>query len=181
MQSKQNPVHLLAALGMMTALVFVSNYFSVPVASSRIHMANAVCLLAGLLFGGVRGFVAAGLGSALFDLTFPAYAAEAWITFINKGMMALVCGLLARGRLIKNAKVRVPAAALLGAAVYIALYLFKSYIQKRYITPIPVETLGPVLVQKLTASLINGSFGVLASSILYFAIHPALKKARLIP
>ena len=78
--AKKTAAANLAFMGMMTALVFVSNYISIPTGYSRLHAANAVCLLAGMLFGGVRGEIIAGLGSAIFDLTFPAYAPEFWIT-----------------------------------------------------------------------------------------------------
>ena len=57
-----------------------------------------MCMLAGMLFGGLRGAVIAGLGSALYDLTYPAYAAEAWITFLTKGIMALVCGMIVNSK-----------------------------------------------------------------------------------
>ena len=75
--AKKTEAANLAFMGMMIALVFVSNYISIPTGYSRLHAANAVCLLAGMLFGGVRGGIIAGLGSAIFDLTFPAYAAGA--------------------------------------------------------------------------------------------------------
>lgn len=182
-KKRVSAVWKVAVLGMMTALVFVSNYISIPVASSRLHVANAVCLLSGMLLGGPLGAAAAALGSAMFDLTFPAYAAEAWITFINKGAMALICGLIVTGRGSapqggekKKTSLRVPLGALAGALAYIALYLLKSYIQKKYVAPIPSETLVPVLTQKLAASSVNGAFGVAASSLLYTALRPALHK-----
>ncbi len=78
---------------MMVALVMVSNYISIPTAFSRLHVANAMHAGRNAL-GGLRGAVIAGLGSALYDLTYPAYAAEAWITFLTKGIMALVCGMM---------------------------------------------------------------------------------------
>lgn len=186
-KKRESAVWKVAMLGMMTALVFVSNYISIPVASSRLHVANAVCLLSGMLLGGPLGAAAAALGSAMFDLTFPAYAAEAWITFINKGVMALICGLIVTGKERplasasqgggkKKTSLRVPLGALAGALAYIALYLLKSYIQKKYVAPIPAETLVPVLMQKLAASSVNGAFGVAASSLLYTALRPALHK-----
>ena len=172
-------VYTIAFLGVMAAVVFVSNYFSIPVASSRIHMANAVCLLGGLLLGGVKGALAAGLGSALFDLTFPAYAAEAWITFINKGAMALVCGLIVHRGSKEPGRWRLVLGAFCGAALYIGLYLLKSYIQMAYITIVPKETILPVLLQKLTASLFNATFAVVAAPALYAVLRPALEKAGL--
>ena len=60
--AKKTEAANLAFMGMMIALVFVSNYISIPTGYSRLHAANAVCLLAGMLFGGVRGGIIAGLG-----------------------------------------------------------------------------------------------------------------------
>ena len=84
----------LAFLGMMTALVFASNYARIimPIAiggRTSFTLANIVCCLSGLLLGPIGG-LASGLGSALYDLTNPLYAAECWITFLTKGLMGTV-------------------------------------------------------------------------------------------
>ena len=177
MSPTKNKTMALALGGMMVALVMVSNYISIPTAFSRLHVANAMCLLAGLLFGGLRGGIIAGLGSAIFDLTFPAYAAESWVTFLTKGSMALVCGLIvhSKGRRL-DAKLKVFLGALAGAVTYIALYLLKSYIQKRYIAPIPVDTIPTMLVGKLASSSINGLFAVIVAPLVYLALLPGLKR-----
>ena len=174
MNEKRSTIYHIAFVGVMAALVFVSNYISVPVASSRLHVANAVCLLAGMLFGGVKGGLAAAIGSALFDLTFPAYVAEAWITFINKGAMALVAGLIVRS-VPEPSRLRLILGGAAGAALYIALYLLKSYFQIRYVTPVPVETIGPLLLEKLAASSVNGIFAVIVAPLLYTVLAPGIK------
>ena len=89
-QNKRN-INKLTMLGMMTALVFVSNYLRVtmPIAiggRTSFTLANIMCCLSGLLLGPVGG-AASGVGSALYDLTNPAYAPECWITLITKGVM----------------------------------------------------------------------------------------------
>lgn len=171
----------LALAGMMTALVMVSNYISIPTGYSRLHVANAVCLLAGMLFGGVRGGIIAGLGSALFDLTFPAYAAEAWITFINKGAMALACGLIVHDRGNRlSPKALTLIAAVTGALLYIALYLFKSYVQMRWVTQVPPATIPVSLIGRLSSSSINGLFAVVVAPLLYAAVYPALTRSGLL-
>lgn len=181
MQQKRNfSAAALAFAGMMIAVVFVSNYLSIPTAFSRLHVANAVCLLAGMLFGGVRGALIAGLGSALFDITFPAYVAEAWITFINKAAMALVCGIIVNdSKNTWNRHLVNVIGAISGAVLYMALYLFKSYIQVRWVAPLPPETIPTALLGKLSSSSINALFAVIVAPLLYTAIYPALKKAGL--
>lgn len=167
----------LAYAGLMTALVFVSNYLSIPTGYSRLHVANAVCLLAGMLFGGLRGAIIAGLGSAFYDFTFPAYVAVSWITFINKGAMALACGIIVTDQ--KNhwspAVISV-IGAVAGAVCYIALYLTKSYIQLRWVTPVPVDSIPVALSSKLFSSLTNGAFAVAVAPLLYHALKPALEQ-----
>lgn len=165
---------------MMVALVMVSNYISIPTGHSRLHVANAVCLLAGMMFGGWRGGVIAGLGSALFDLTFPAYAAEWWITFLTKGAMALVCGLIVHSGLLRaQPRHRLVAGAVLGALAYIALYLTKSYIQMRWVRGNPLDTIPPQMLGKLASSAVNGAFAIIAAPLLYTALMPALRGAGL--
>ena len=176
-----SPVLRLALAGMMTAAVMVSNYISIPTGYSRLHVANAVCMLAGMLFGGVRGGIIAGLGSALFDLTFPAYVAEAWITFINKGAMALACGLIVhdRGNRLSRHTMTI-IGSVTGALLYVALYMLKSYIQMRWVTPVPPDVVPVTLVGKLSSSAINGLFAVIVAPLLYAALYPALTKSGLL-
>ena len=61
---------------------------------TQLHMTNALCVLCGLLFGPGAGFLAAGLGSGLYDIV-AGWGAECIITFINKGVIGLVAGLIA--------------------------------------------------------------------------------------
>ena len=73
MNRNEKNVNKLTMLGMMTALVFVSNYLRItmPIAiggRTSFTLANIMCCLSGLLLGPVGGF-ASGLGSAIYDLT----------------------------------------------------------------------------------------------------------------
>ena len=78
-QQKKFSTYDLVIVGVMAALVFAATFFlkigpiPTPVGPTQIKLANALCLLAGMLFGGVRGGLAAGIGSALFDLSNPAF------------------------------------------------------------------------------------------------------------
>ena len=59
-QNKNKALYSLVFTALLSALVFASNYISFPIGQSRIHVANAVCLLAGMLLGPVNGGIAAG-------------------------------------------------------------------------------------------------------------------------
>lgn len=175
---RRDDVYAITFVGMMAAVVFVANFFSISTGASRVHIANAICLLSGMLFGGVYGGLAAAIGSALFDIVGGWGMTEAVITFINKGLMALVCGLIVhRAAGLQGRKSRLFIGAAAGAVLYIALYLFKSYIQMAYVTQVPAATILPLLLKKLAASSINGAFAVIVAPLLYGSLRPAMEKA----
>ena len=84
---KKFTVRDLAEIGVLAALVFVATYFikfgPIPTLAgpTMLKTGNAVCLLGALLFGKTKGGLAAGIGSAMFDLTQPAFVAGAPFTF----------------------------------------------------------------------------------------------------
>ena len=76
-QSKESKLIVkLCVAAMMAALVFVGNYIRVmiPVSlggTTAFTLANILCALSGLLLGPWWGGLAAGLGSAIFDMLDP--------------------------------------------------------------------------------------------------------------
>ena len=94
---KKITVRQIVIIGLMAALCLVSNYFSFPVPigidKSRIHLGNVFCILSAFMLGPVGGGLAAGIGAFFYDI-FTGYGAECIITFINKFLMAFVCGWL---------------------------------------------------------------------------------------
>ena len=171
LQSARNQkmtVQKLCLLGMMTALVFASNYMRIimPIAiggRTAFTLANIICCLSGLLLGPVGG-LASGLGSALYDLTNPLYASECWITFITKGVMGLMAGLVMR-----SAQDR-----------HYVLYFFKSFAYDGLL----VDGLQPMvalaaLPLKIPASLFNAAVAIIAAPPLCAAIRAALRRAHI--
>ena len=47
-------------MAMMAAMVYVVTLFRFPLLGSKVHFANAVCLLSGILLGPLQGGLAAG-------------------------------------------------------------------------------------------------------------------------
>jgi hypothetical protein len=82
-----------------------------------------------------------------------------------------------RAASLQGKKARLFVGALLGALLYIALYLGKSYVQLAFVTQVPADTIPAMMLQKLLASSINGLFAVIAAPLLYSALKPALEKA----
>lgn len=185
MENNSRSVYRIAAVGVFAALVFVSNLISVPIPVaigdvSRIHLGNIFCLLSGFVLGPVGGGLAAGIGSALYDLTNPAYIASAPFTFVFKFLLAAVCGWVAYAGKNEGGshKLNVLAAAA-GSAVYMALYLGKAFVQGVLIG----SEMGAVLTSvatKAAASGINAVIAVVVSVPMCAVVRAALKKSHLL-
>lgn len=166
----------------MAALVFITTKFlRIPIpmgigGKTQIHLGNSMCILAGLLFGGVPGGLAAGIGTAIVDLTDPRWAPEFWVSFINKFAMGFAAGTIAH--MGKKSLPRDIVAATVGAFTYVALYVFKSYIQQLMLGSAS-EAIKGVLVTKFMTSVTNAIIAIVISVILYKLLDPALKKANL--
>ncbi len=176
MNRSRTSAYRLAFVGVMAALVYVVTMFRFPLLGSKVHFANAMCLLSGLLLGGGYGGMAAGLGSALYDLLAGGYdPLQAGITFVSKFAMAWVCALAAgTASTEKQGLLRNYFACALGAATYIALYMLKTWIFKGFVTPVPAGTLGAVMISKLIPSLLNGAVAVAVTPLVFQAMRPIL-------
>jgi len=188
MQQRKTLVQIVT-VGLMAALVFVSSQISIPVPSvigiSRLHLGNIFCLLSGFILGGWRGGLAAGIGSFLYDLTNPAYAAEAPITFCTKFLLAFVCGVVstllhcADEADVHGRWVRCIAAAVCGSLTYVILYLSKALITDLLFLRTEWETAMIDVGTRAVTSLINALLAVIISVPLYRALAQALKKSGL--
>ena len=95
MNSGKNQLTRIVFGAVMAAIICVITLFRIPLGQSKVHFANAMCLLAGLLLGPVTGGLSAGLGSALYDVLFGGYDfLNAAITFVSKFAMAWVTAMI---------------------------------------------------------------------------------------
>ena len=166
-------------IAVLAAIVCVVTLFRFPLLGSKVHFANAMCLLSGLLMGGVPGGLAAGFGSALYDALWGGYdLIQVLITFVSKFLMAWVCAKIAFAghREAKNHGWNI-AASVVGALTYVALYMLKTFIYQRFIYGYPVDAVWVTMWGKLPASLINAVAAMVAAPILYSALRPALERA----
>jgi uncharacterized membrane protein len=183
--SNSTVITRVAFTGVMAAIICVITIFRIPLGQSKVHFANSMCLLSGLLLGPVWGGAAAGLGSALYDVMLGGYGLlDALITFVSKFAMAFVTGILYRAWTKKNAeddwKKNLPPlviSCVIGSLTYVALYMLKTWLFKTYVEPVPADTIPTVMVAKLIPSLINAAFAVVTAPIFYHAVRPALKSA----
>lgn len=193
MNTKQHAALVkLCTAALMTAIVFVSNYLRItmPVAVGGVTaftLANILCALSGLLLGPWWGFLAAGLGSGLYDLTNPNYVQEAPITLVTKGMYGLVAGLVfyfVFVRLLKKDRDNysgMVVSTACAAVGYLVAYSIKNFFYngafvEGYTT---AAQCWAVVVSKLPATVVNGVLAVIFAPILGIAIRKALKSAHL--
>lgn len=182
MKNSRFTLYRIVIIGLMAAMVFVCTMFlgiriPTPTGTTQLKTANAICLLTGLLFGGWTGGLAAGIGSALFDLTYPEWAAGAWLTFIFFFVMGAICGGVAHagGAAGKN-KARNWVAAICGAVGYWLLYIGKSIVvlclggsvfSAAFIATVP----------KMLTGGINAVFAIVVSNLLAALLRPKLESA----
>ena len=182
-QRENNSTLHITFVGLMAAIVFVLNYLRIPFMGTQLHTTNALCVLSGLLFGPGAGFLAAGLGSALYDIV-AGWGAECVITFINKGAIALVSGLIAHKTAHKDAltgadQARIAVGCVLGALTYVALYMLKTFVLGQLVDGLTLEAVTASMLTKLPGSLLNAIFAFIAAPILLNALRPALSHAGL--
>ena len=158
----------------MAAMVFVVTMFRFPLLGSKVHFANAVCLLCGLLLGPVLGGTAAGMGSMLYDLfLYNEGIINLLITFISKFARAWVAAMLYRVLGQKKQKpLMLTLSCAAGALTYVALYMLKTAIYGAI-----AGNAWAAVVSKFPASIINAGAAIVATPIFYSALRPVLKSA----
>lgn len=171
----------IVTVGIMAALTFALSHIEIPIPTvlgiSRIHLGNSMCILAGLLFGGVNGGLAGGIGSFFYDLTNPLYIASAPFTFLSKFAMGYAAGKIGCGRKIGNTFVTKLIAAVVGQLVYIFLYLSKTYVTNLLLGNASETALADTLGKLLTSS-VNAVIAVAIALPLYGALYGALSKTQ---
>lgn len=154
--------------------------------TSSFHLGNILCALSGILLGPWWGGLAAGLGSAIYDILNPLYISECWITFLTKGAYGLVAGLVAwQGRQAWSARLphsygKALVATIAGAVTYAALYLSKTYFYGGLLlSGLTYEAAWLNVIAKLPATTFNACVAVIGAPILAVAISKTLEKAHM--
>ncbi len=147
--------------------------------NTAFHLGNIMCVLSGLLMGPWLGGFAAGLGSAIYDMTNPIYIADSWITFLTKGAMGLVSGLIA-GKEKQLSYPRALLASIAGSVTYALLYLLKTFLKTMLVQGVAADGALLVVLEKLPATIFNAVVAIIFAPILAIAIHKALDKSGLL-
>ena len=171
--------------GLLVALTCVSSAMRITMpleiaGTTSFHLGNILCALSGILLGPWLGGVAAGLGSALYDVFSPLYISECWLTFLMKFAYGMAAGLVIRCGKKEWNYARALAATCAGAVVYAAVYLLKSYFYSaRLVSGLEPAAALLTVVGKLPATLFNAVIAIVIAPILAVSIRNALKKQHL--
>lgn len=150
------------------------------VGTSAFHLGNIMCALSGILLGPWLGGLAAGLGSAIYDMFDPIYISECWLTFLMKGAYGLAAGLVAHAGHKEWGYWKALAGTVTGAVLYAVMYLVKSYLATLLVGGMtPYAGLLSVLGVKLLATVFNAAVAIIGAPMLAIAIRKALHRNHL--
>lgn len=152
---------LMAAIACIATMII---RIPVPATGGYINLGDGIVILSGLLLGPVYGGLAAGIGSALADL-FAGYVVYAVATFIIKGLMAVVVGII-----LKNASkagiINVIIAGVIAEIIMIAGYFIFEAVFMGF---------GLGALEAVTGNVIQGIGGIIIAAVL----TPAVKKIKI--
>lgn len=152
------------------------------------HLGNVFCVLAALFLGGFWGGMAGAIGMTIADLT-TAYVTSAPKTFVLKLCIGLITGLLAHKvfHLSREGQRRVslPVATVISCAGGMAFNMVADpvvgYFYKTYVLGVPQEAASIWAKMGAMTTSVNAVIAVIAASIFYLALRPALKRSNLLP
>ena len=170
----------IAMAGLLAALTAVGSGLRIviPVSiggNSAFHLGNIFCALSGILLGPGLGGIAAGLGSAIYDMTNPIYISECWLTFLMKGAYAVAVGMTFR-HLHVGEYLRDLISTAAGAVTYAVLYLIKSFLKAMIVSGVTAQAAIIAVGTKLPATVFNMAVAILIAPVLSIAIRKALKQ-----
>ena len=170
----------IAMAGLLAALTAVGSAIRITVpadlvGTSSIHLGNIFCALSGILLGPGLGGLAAGLGSAIYDMTNPAYISEAWLTFLMKGAYALAAG-LAWHHLPLKSYLKDLLSTCAGALTYAVLYLFKTFLTAMIVNGVTAPAAVIAAGAKIPATVFNMAVAIIIAPVLSQAIRKALEQ-----
>lgn len=183
-------VKRLTQAGLLAALCYIGFAFfkiDIPVGTEKtaFHFGNVFCVLAALLLGGYWGGLAGAVGMTIGDLT-TAYVTSAPKTFLLKLCIGLIVGLVAH-KIFKLSRAHSPKyvtgvtvlSCIAGMAFNIVADPLVGYFYKMYLLGVPQDLSAALAKMGAITTTVNAIVAVIAASIFYLALRPALKKSGL--
>lgn len=159
-------------IALFTALTFVGTYVQIPLGTSKVHLGNFVCILAGLLCGGLVGGISGSLGMGLNDLL-SGYGPDTYIrSFIVKFLLGFIAGALFRYLLKKEKKITYRFYFISGAFLITFITLLVLYLTKGEVIQMDEK-------RKFTISILLLSLLAVMSAF-FFVIQLFVKKINLV-
>lgn len=183
-------VKRLAQAGLLAALCYIGFAFfkiDIPVGPEKtaFHFGNVFCVLAALLLGGYWGGLAGAIGMTIGDLT-TAYVTSAPKTFLLKLCIGLIVGLVAHklchlsqdhdAKYITRVTIL---SCICGMAFNVVADPVVGYFYKTYLLGVPQDISAALAKIATGTTAVNAVVAVIAASVFYLALRPALKRSGL--
>ena len=192
MQNKES-LRKLCMAALFAALCYIGFTYckiDIPVGAEKtaFHLGNVFCVLAALLLGGFWGGMAGAVGMTIADLT-TAYVTSAPKTFVLKFCIGLITGLVAHKvfHLSKNEQRKVPMpvatviSCIAGMGFNVVADPIVGYFYKTYILGVPQDAAKIWAKMGAVTTTVNAVVAVIAATVFYLALRPALTKSKLLP
>lgn len=184
----------LCMAALFAALCYVGFAFfqiKIPVGddATSFHLGNVFCVLAALMLGGFWGGLAGAVGMSIGDLLDPVYIISAPKTFLLKLCIGLIAGLVAHKVFHINKdeqrKVPLPVATVISCAAGMCFNIVADpvvgYLYKTYILGTPQDAATILAKMSAVTTAVNAVIAVIAATVFYLALRPALKRSKLLP
>ncbi len=192
-QKQNTDIRTLTLAALFAALCYIGFTYckiDIPVGAEKtaFHLGNVFCVLAALLLGGFWGGMAGAVGMTVADLT-TAYVTSAPKTFLLKLCIGLITGLVAHKVFAisqdKERKVALPVATAVSCAAGMAFNVVADplvgYFYKMYVLGVPQKAAGIWAKIGAVTTSVNAIVAVVAATVFYLALRPALSRAKLLP
>lgn len=162
--------------------------FPVGTEKTAFHLGNVFCVLAALLLGGFWGGMAGAIGMTVADLT-TAYVTSAPKTFVLKLCIGLITGLIAHKVFHlsrdRQRRISLPVATAISCTCGMVFNMVADpvvgYFYKLYILGVPQDVASIWAKMGALTTAVNAVVAIMAATLLYLALRPALKRNNLLP
>ena len=188
---KNSHVYKLSMAALFAALCYIGfAYFKIdiPVGTEKtaFHLGNVFCVLAALFIGPFWGGMAGAVGMTIADLT-SGYVTSAPKTFVLKLCIGLIAGFVAHKifNISKEQERKVPVSiatvlsCTAGMAFNVVADPVVGYFYKMYLLGVPQEAANIWAKMGAVTTLVNAVIAVIAATVFYLALRPALKRTSL--
>ena len=188
---KNSHVYRMSLAALFAAMCYIGfAYFKIdiPVGTEKtaFHLGNVFCVLAALFIGPFWGGMAGAVGMTIADLT-SGYVTSAPKTFLLKLCIGLITGIVAHKifKISKEQERKIPVSVATaiscsaGMAFNVVADPVVGYFYKTYLLGVPQDAAKIWAKMGAVTTLVNAVVAVIAATVFYLALRPALKRTSL--